>query len=145
MTIMGFKKKQCKNDLSAWHDKLWKVFSVYIRLRDAIEAGMQGYIRCISCGDIYHWTNGDAGHYLNRKYKAIVYDEDNVHFQCRDCNRFTEGNQAAYRINLVAKIGEDRVRALEEKKNWPAGFTIDGLKIRRAEYKAKVAEMKKII
>lgn len=49
-----------KPDLVA---KLDKVFSRYIRLRDAMPNGM---IRCISCGKVKRFDQFDNGHYHGR-------------------------------------------------------------------------------
>lgn len=143
MTLMGFKKKFSPDDRSKWIAKVDCVFSEYIRLRDALAAKMQGYIRCISCGDIKHWKSMDCGHYENRKFMYLRFNEQNCNAQCRECNRFTEGEKVKYRIGLVKKIGEDAVKRLEESQNYPAGFTIDGLKIKYVEYKNKADELKK--
>jgi hypothetical protein len=145
MTMLGFKKSAKVHDVAWWDENTWAVFSEYIRLRDAVVANMSGYVPCISCGKILHWKSGDCGHFMNRKYKYTKYDTRNNNFQCRTCNRFTEGNQSAYRDGLVKKIGETAVKELEERKNWPAGFTIDGLKLMYADYKKKRDELKKRI
>ena len=90
-----------------------RVFSEYIRRRDADENGL---IRCISCGKIVHWKDADAGHYINRRHNSTRYDEKNVNAQCRSCNRFDEGNIQGYRKGLIAKYGEKAVELLEIKK-----------------------------
>ena len=83
------------------------IFNKYIRMRDTNEP-------CICCGAVgdYKW---DAGHYLSRgSHPWLSLNEDNVHKQrARPCNSDKSGNQAEYRIRLIAKIGEDRVLALE--------------------------------
>lgn len=55
-----------------------------------------------------------AGHYLSAGHNAAVrFDEDNVHGQCAFCNTFKNGDLINYYKNLVIKIGEDAVEALE--------------------------------
>ena len=44
-------------------DKLWKWFSIYIRLRDSDE---NGYGKCFTCGKIIFWKKGDCGHGIGR-------------------------------------------------------------------------------
>ena len=106
----GIKVKK-KPDLVA---KLDKVFSRYIRLRDAMP---NGYFRCISCNEIKPFEQADCGHYINRQHMSTRFDEMNCNAQCRKCNRFMEGNMSGYRRGLVAKYGEQRVLLLESKKN----------------------------
>ena len=96
-----------------------RIFSRYIRLRDA---DANGYIRCISCGKAVFWKNSDAGHYVNRRHLALRYDEKNVNAQCRACNRFDEGNMLGYHAGLVKKYGEAVIRYLEIKKHNIAGY-----------------------
>jgi hypothetical protein len=95
-------------------DKLDKVFSLYIRYRDAMP---NGYFRCISCGQIKPFEQADCGHYINRQHMATRFDEMNCNAQCRKCNRFDEGNIQGYRKGLIDKYGEQRVLLLEAKKN----------------------------
>ena len=106
----GIKIKK-KPDLVA---KLDKVFSRYIRLRDAMP---NGYFRCISCGQIKPYEQADCGHYINRQHMITRFDEMNCNAQCRKCNRFMEGNIQGYRQGLIAKYGEKRVLILESMKN----------------------------
>lgn len=93
--------------------KLDRIFSEYIRRRDS----NNGFGRCISCNKILHWTNGDAGHYVNRQHMSLRYDEKNVHLQCRRCNRFDEGNMLGYTKGLINKYGESVLDYLDMKKH----------------------------
>lgn len=99
--------------------KLDNVFSLYIRLRDAMPNGM---IRCISCGQIKPFDKFDNGHYFSRRNMATRWDEDNCHAECSYCNRFKADHMVGYRENLIRKIGQQRFDRLEWKasqsKNW---------------------------
>jgi hypothetical protein len=93
---------------------VWGMFSKFIRARDA---DWRGYVRCISCGCIKKWNRGiDAGHYIARgNDNALKYNEINVNGQCSEyCNRRLSGNLIMYRIGLVRKVGEEKVKLLEE-------------------------------
>ncbi len=81
--------KRGKKDMK--DDRLWKWFSLYIRLRDADNKGI---ITCITCGAKHFWkgTNQvNAGHFMSRKHNATKYDEMNVHGQCVACNKYGYG------------------------------------------------------
>lgn len=92
-------------------EKLWKIFSEYIRLRDA---EWNGYAPCISCGKNAFWKDLDAGHFIAKNSGDYFYFlEENVHAQCSHCNRFLHGNLLNYRMRLVNKIGQDEVQKLE--------------------------------
>ena len=81
-------------------------FNLYIRKRD------HG-LPCISCGKK---TSLQAGHFYSAgKHPSLRFNEDNVHGQCLSCNYYKSGDLLNYRINLIAKIGIDRVYDLEQK------------------------------
>jgi hypothetical protein len=85
-------------------------FQAWIRLRDKD-------LPCISCGRIA--DRYDGGHWLKAElYSGLIFHEDNCNKQCsRPCNKDLHGNEANYRIGLVKKIGEERVKWLEENKD----------------------------
>lgn len=92
-------------------EKLWKIFSEYIRLRDA---EWNGYAKCISCGKVAFWKDLDAGHFIAKNSGDYFYFlEENVNSQCPYCNRFLHGNLLPYRRNLIEKIGIEEVDKLE--------------------------------
>jgi hypothetical protein len=83
-------------------------FQRYIRKRDQKKP-------CISCGNHYSEIF-DAGHYYKAElYTGLIFDEDNVHKQCRKCNTFLHGNEAGYRIGLINRFGHDFVDILDKK------------------------------
>ena len=52
---------------------------------------------------------------------SLRFNEDNVHKQCQPCNTHLHGNLLSYRIELIKKIGQDKVDLLEsapEYKKW---------------------------
>ena len=99
--------------------KLDKVFSAYIRLRDTMP---NGCFRCISCGHIFRFEEGDCGHFHSRVHMATRWEPDNAHMECRGCNRVKADHLIKYRRNLIEKIGLDRVARLEtmadSTKHW---------------------------
>lgn len=107
-------KRKRKPSESTLKDKLDRVFSVYIRLRDA---NNDGYIRCISCGKIVHWKESDCGHFVNRSHMGTRFSERNCNAQCRKCNRFDEGNNIGYTRGLIKKHGIKVINDLEVKKH----------------------------
>lgn len=109
-----------------------KHFNAYIRHRDAPD----GFGKCISSGKMLRVPsdNAQAGHYYSAgKFPSLRFNEDNVHLQGKSDNYFNGGNLLEYRKNLIIKIGEDRVEALDwiadqSKKNifkWDRFFLIE--------------------
>lgn len=103
-----------KNGTSKLKEKLDRIFSQYIRLRDRLPGNV---FQCISCGKIKPMAQADCGHYINRQHMATRFSEVNCNAQCRSCNRFQEGNMSGYRMGLVRKHGDTKVKILEMQKN----------------------------
>ena len=112
-----------------------KAFNEYIRLRDANEP-------CISC-QRHHKGQYHAGHYRTvGAHPELRFSEENCHRQCSVCNNHRSGNIVEYRINLKAKIGDDRLEQLEGPHD-AANYTIDDIKEIKTKYRAKCRELKK--
>lgn len=114
-------------------------FNAYVRVRDAGKP-------CISCGCLLP-SGGvgggfDAGHYRTRGAAPhLAFNEDNVHGQCKRCNRYLAGNVASYRVGLIGRIGTGKVEALEAN-NEATKFTREMLIELRLSYKKKLALLK---
>lgn len=83
-------------------------FQKWIRYRDA-------NLGCIACGttdaEIY-----DAGHFYKAEiYSGLIFDEMNVHKECRRCNTYLHGNEGNYRNGLLYRFGQDFLDELDKK------------------------------
>ena len=113
----------------------------FIRLRDA-------HLPCISCdstpndNDLMTGSRWDAGHYRSvGACPGLRFEPLNIHRQCVKCNRNLSGNAVEYRIRLVLRIGAEKVDWLEGPH--PARkYTVDEIKVIKAEYRAKTRELK---
>lgn len=115
---------------------LQKEFNKFIRLRDRD-------LPCISCGR-YHQGQWHAGHYKTvGGNPELRFNEDNVHRQCSVCNNHLHGNIVNYRVNLIEKIGLERVEFLERKDHPPLKLTIDQIKDLIKVYRAKCKELER--
>lgn len=114
--------------------KLDIVFSKFIRMRDSHDS----VFNCCSCGQIKLFEQADAGHFINRRWMATRWMEENVHAQCRSCNRFDEGNAVGYTMFMIDKYGEERVRYLQSIKNAGYHYTDFEVELLIKEYKAKL-------
>jgi hypothetical protein len=124
-----------------WIADVQKVFNAYIRERDRDQP-------CICCGQFFDakdaLTGGqwDAGHYLSRGSAAhLRFDERNVHKQLKGHNRPGGTTRAQFRDGMIARIGREAVEALEADQT-PRNYTIDDLRAMKAEYTAKLRELK---
>lgn len=125
---------------SDWMKDAQREFNRFIRLRDR-------NLPCICCGRVLpaNAVGGgyDAGHYRSvGSAPHLRFDEDNVHAQRKDCNRYGSGRAVDYRIGLLDRIGSERVSALEADQT-PRKYTIEELKQIRDTYRAKARELEK--
>lgn len=119
------KKKPRKKSLAGLKLKAWGVFSKFIRQRGMDE---NGFNYCISCGELDHWKNLQAGHFLPKSLGLSIYfEERNVWPQCSLCNLTWQGNQIPYEIALKKRFGEsitEELKALQRqpKKYYPSDY-----------------------
>lgn len=125
-----------KVKLSTLKNKLDKIFSEYIRRRDVDDH--TGYGKCIDCGRETPFAEGDAGHFVGRRHLSTRWDEDNVHFQHRYCNRFLNGRQYEYGQALGERADE-----LIQKSHQIAKFDATHLQYLIDIYKEKLDALKK--
>lgn len=117
-----------------WEKEAQTAFNAWIRARDAD-------LPCISCGR-HHGGQWHAGHYLSTGARPeLRFEPDNVQKQCAPCNSHLSGNLIMYRVGLIARIGLERVEALEGPHP-QAKRTIEGLKETRDRYRKLVAVLK---
>lgn len=118
--------------------KLDRIFSEYIRLRDA---NSKGYTVCISCGKIVLWKEADCGHFINRSHMATRFNEKNCNAQCRSCNRYDEGNNLGYTRGLIKKYGLYIIEELEVLKHQSSHLTDFEYQVLINEYTQKVKQL----
>ena len=123
-----------------WIKDLQVVFNRFVRTRDEV-------LGCISCGsrpndsDLVKGSRWDAGHYRSvGANPELRFNEDNCHKQCVKCNRELSGNVTNYRINLIKRIGVERLEILEGHHK-PLKLSIDEIKQQLQHYKNKIKEL----
>lgn len=128
-------KKKRKDALKTNSDhvkELQVIFNKFIRLRD------KG-LNCISCQKPAKKEN--AGHYRSAGGNPeLRFEPLNCHLQCEYCNTYLHGNLIDYRINLINKIGLEKVEWLEGKHE-PNKYTIEELKGLKVFYKLKIKQL----
>lgn len=123
-----------------WEKEAQAAFNAFIRARDKDKP-------CICCG--LPLSAGEVGgHYDCGHYRStgsaphLRFVEDNAHAQRKQCNRWGAGRAVDYRLGLIARIGLERVEALEADQT-PRRYTVDELKAIREEYRRKARELKR--
>lgn len=96
--------------LSGLKRKAWDAFSKWIRQRDADETG---HAKCCTCPEIRHWKGMDAGHFESRLKENTLFDEQNVHAQCKGCNMPpNNGRRIEYAEFLDEKYGAGTAKGI---------------------------------
>jgi hypothetical protein len=110
-------------------------FNRFIRMRDDGEP-------CISCGR-HHNGQYHAGHYRSvGAVPALRFNELNCSKQCAPCNAHLSGNIIEYRINLIKKIGIEKVEWLEGEHE-PKKYTLEEINDIKTKYRQLCREMKR--
>jgi len=127
-------KRKLKNEDRPFQlKKTQTLFNNYVRLRDCNDL-------CISCGRLH---NGQyhAGHYRSvGSCPELRFCDDNCHKQCSPCNNYLSGNLIPYRVNLLNKIGLEKVGWIEGPHE-PKRYTIQELKELQVKYSKLIKQL----
>jgi hypothetical protein len=128
-------QKEAMKTLPQLRKEAQKAFNDWVRARDYGNA-------CICCGkypqsgEALKGGQWDAGHYRGRGANIeLSFHEDNCHLQLKRCNS-RAWDVASYRANLLAKIGQERLDALEGYHP-PKKYTRDDLRAIRDDCRAR--------
>lgn len=123
-------RKRGKSEMSKAKAKAWTAFSKWIRERDNYT--------CITCGKEGKGSFMHAGHYISRKHQATLFDPQNCHAQCMNCNVWGYGNTGVYTLKLKEKYGEGIIEELVFKSQQIKQFTTKELEEIAEQYKPPV-------
>lgn len=141
-------KKAASDDIKRVKQKL-KQLSMKDRPKAlrAAQAAFNAFIRerdkglpCISC-QRHHKGQYHAGHYLSRgAHPELAFNELNNNKQCSTCNNYLSGNLLNYRVNLIKKIGLDKVEWLEGPHEKVKMSALELLELQK-RYKQKLKDL----
>jgi hypothetical protein len=97
-------------------ERALKAFSDYIRTRDNFV--------CYTCNKQGDKLTTDAGHLISRVHAILLFDEDNVHCQCKRCNMYLSGNLLEYRQRFVNQNGEEKFNLMYSIRHTPCSYSI---------------------
>lgn len=107
-------KKRDLTTKSKLKQKAWVSFSKFVRVRDCLTTtGKLNQGVCYTCGEVYPIDKLQAGHLIHGRTNNVLFDEENVKAQCRNCNIFNEGEQAKF---LIKRIEEEVSKGLSYKE-----------------------------
>jgi len=84
-------------------EKLDKIFSIYIRRKDAIDE----IAECITCNKKDHWKKLQNGHFMSRRHYSTRWLETNVGVQCYGCNITNQGQQYKFSQYLGDNLAKE--------------------------------------
>lgn len=119
--------------------RAWVQFSMFIRLRDS---DADGIAACITCGARKYWRDMDAGHYVTTAKEATKFHENNVHAQCKGCNKWQGGKPVEYEIAIDKKYGVGFAANMRHKSRVPCKRLTRHYDFLFECYRAKVAAIK---
>lgn len=103
-------------------------------------ADKNGYAQCVSCGVVKHYKQLDGGHFISRTYSFHSMREENVHPQCKHCNRFFSKSHDDYRRYMVEMYGVEFVEWLTDTKRTIKKWNIVELQAEIAELKERIKD-----
>lgn len=100
---------------------LWKIFSMFIRMRDCFAAtGTLDNGFCCTCGRPKTYKTLQAGHFIPGREDSILFEPTCVHAQCYRCNVKRSGEWVKYYRFMERKYGLARIdylmRLSEQKR-----------------------------
>lgn len=102
--------------------RVWREFSVFVRLRGADD---QGFNVCVTCGTRRFWKDLQAGHFIRGRLNANLFDERGCNPQCYVCNIHFQGNVVIYYKWMLEHHGQEVIDALLVQnvgtKKWRGG------------------------
>lgn len=102
--------------------KAWEAFSIYIRTRDCLRfTGSPTEGKCVTCKRPYPFKKLCAGHFIQGRGNAVLFDERIVYSQCMGCNTNPPygkgGNYVEYFAFMIEEVGLDKINEFRALKN----------------------------
>lgn len=109
-----------KPTIAALKKRVWKLYSLMVRLEESDNDGMTTCVACLGEGKItkIHYKSAHASHFIPKSQGLRIYFERrNTHVCCVGCNMFKHGNLSAYAVWMKNKYGADIFDELMKLKN----------------------------
>ena len=126
--------------LGTLKDRAQREVNRYTRIK---HSDINGTCECVTCNALFHYKDGDAGHYIAHHYQLYRYAEWNIFPQCKKCNRYQGGNQAEYTLFMLDRFGKTLVDKALRSKWTPFKHTRDQLDKIYTTYKTMADDLEK--
>lgn len=126
--------------------KTWAAFSVYIRTRDCLRfSGDPTWGKCVTCKRVYSFKQLQAGHFIQGRGNAVLFDERLVYSQCLGCNGNPPigkgGNYVEYFIFMEEEWGRIMIDEFRALKHQTVIYKIPDYERLTQEFKTKTIEL----
>ena len=124
----------------------WESFSRYIRTRDCLRfTGDPTQGKCVSCNRSYPFKELCAGHFIQGRGNAVLFDERLVYSQCGGCNTNPPygkgGNYVEYFIFMEKEWGRKKIDEFRALKHETKIYKIHDFQAIEQEYKDKCKKL----
>lgn len=111
-----------KTDRAKAKEAAWNQFSIYIRTRDCLRfTGTSTDGICVTCKRPYPFKQLQAGHFIQGRGNAVLFDERIVYSQCIGCNGNPPygkgGNYVEYFRFMLDEWGLEKIDEFRALKN----------------------------
>lgn len=132
-----------KLTLTQVKNKLWPIFSLFIRVRDCLQTtGCADWGLCITCGKRYHIKLLQAGHFVSGRHNGNLFSERGTHAQCYNCNINLKGNTLEYRRKVIELYGEHADEELEAEAKREIHYKVYQLEEMISHYQQELLALK---
>lgn len=135
-----------KTERAKAKDEAWKQFSIYIRTRDCLRfTGDPTQGKCITCKREYAFKQLQAGHFIQGRGNAVLFDDRLVYSQCLGCNGNPPygkgGNYVEYFIFMEKEWGREMIDEFLALKKTTIVFKTHDFEKLAQEFKQKTKEL----
>lgn len=127
-------------------DKAWDQFSVYIRTRDCLRfTGTPDQGMCVTCRRRYPFKKLQAGHFIQGRGNAVLFDERLVYSQCLGCNGNPPmgkgGNYVEYFLFMEREWGRKKLDEFIQLKHRAVQYKIHDFIEIKEKYRDKTEKL----
>lgn len=127
-------------------DKAWSAFSTYIRTRDCLRfSGDPELGKCVTCNRAYPFKQLQAGHFIQGRGNAVLFDERIVYSQCVGCNGNPPmgkgGNYVEYYVFMLEEWAQTMIDEFRALKYTTVIYKIPDYERIEQEFKDKTKEL----
>ena len=133
-------KKKRAESIGVLTKRLDRIFSVFVRLRDAKK---DHSVKCFTCDKVMHWREIQCGHFQSRRFYSTRFHELNCMPQCYACNIGLSGNQYVLGVNLDIKHGKGIADSMFKKSREVKKFTSEEMINMITHYDEEINRLRK--